>query len=149
MNSGRGEKWVIGQFIFLAAIFLAPLISRAPSPLSILVGVLIGIAGGLTGLFSLFTLGSNLTVFPRPKEDGALVQTGVYGLVRHPIYSSVILVSLGWSVLWASLSALVLTILLAAYFDRKAYQEEKWLSAKYPDYASYRQRVHKLIPWIY
>ncbi len=55
---------------------------------------------GLTSIFgvlsvtllwrSLFDLGQNLTPLPHPRHDGQLVQTGIYGLVRHPLYSGVI-----------------------------------------------------------
>ena len=61
----------------------------------------------------------------------------------------VILGALGWSLLRGSLIGLALTVGLFLFFDRKARREESWLMEKFPDYAAYRTRVHKLIPWFY
>ena len=38
---------------------------------------------------------------------------------------------------------------LLAFFDVKSRREERWLTEKFPDYAAYRTRVHKLIPFVY
>jgi protein-S-isoprenylcysteine O-methyltransferase Ste14 len=69
--------------------------------------------------------------------------------VRHPLYGGIILAAGGWVVFtlsWPHSLGLLAIILL---LDRKATAEEQWLAQKYPDYAAYRQRVKKLIPWIY
>jgi protein-S-isoprenylcysteine O-methyltransferase Ste14 len=114
-----------------------------------LAGILSGLAGLSVGGLSLFHLGGNLTVFPRPIENGVLTQRGVYGLVRHPMYLGVCLLALGWSLFLTSPLAVALTVALGFFFDRKASREEIWLREKYADYPAYQQRVHKLIPWIY
>lgn len=153
---GRGAEWVAAQVVLLVAIVLIPPnfagLPAWPEPIrtiSLFAGLLIGFFGlALVGISAL-NLGTNLSVFPRPVDDGALVQTGLYAIVRHPIYSGVILSALGWSLFRASLPALVLTVVLAVFFDQKARREERWLEQKYPDYGGYRQRVRKLIPWVY
>jgi protein-S-isoprenylcysteine O-methyltransferase Ste14 len=38
---------------------------------------------------------------------------------------------------------------LAAFLDRKAAREERWLEEKFPDYPEYRRRVRKFIPFLY
>jgi len=154
-DSNRGEIYVIIQIILLAGILIAPFVLGHLALPEVLrgiglgAGLLIGAVGGVFGLFAALHLGSNLSVFPRPVENGSLVQNGVYALVRHPIYTGVLLMSLGWSLLWVSVPALILTLALAMLFDRKANREEQWLAEKYPEYPAYRQRVHKLIPWLY
>jgi protein-S-isoprenylcysteine O-methyltransferase Ste14 len=55
---------------------------------------------------SLLDLGQNLTPLPHPRDDGQLVQTGIYGLVRHPLYSGVISLALAytaWQMSWVHL----------------------------------------------
>lgn len=94
-------------------------------------------------------LGQSLTPLPYPRDDGELVQTGVYRVIRHPLYGGLILAALGWTILQVSLSHLAGTIALFLFFDAKASREENWLVEKYPDYAEYRQQVKKLIPWMY
>jgi protein-S-isoprenylcysteine O-methyltransferase Ste14 len=146
----RGLSWVVIQVVLLAVIALIPpdLLPRLPEPLWI-IGPLVGGAGLLLVGFSALFLGTNLTVFPYPKKDGELTQHGVYGLVRHPMYSGVLLCALGWSLLRTSLPSLLCWVVLGIFFDRKATREEIWLTAKYPNYADYRRRVRKLIPWLY
>jgi protein-S-isoprenylcysteine O-methyltransferase Ste14 len=152
----RGEEWVIAQLGLFAAIALAPRdlggLPAWPEPLAragIAGGIIsAAVGGGIAGL-GLLHLGANLTIFPRPKDDGALVQNGVYRLTRHPIYTGVILLALGWSLLRASTPSLLLTLALTLFFDRKAAHEEHWLAQKFPEYGAYRRQVRKLIPWVY
>ena len=152
----EGTLWVTGQIILLAAIVFVPsqigslpTVPDSLNTISLILGLLIGAAGlAIVGLSALY-LGTNLSIFPKPKDDGTLTQTGLYGLMRHPMYGGVLLSALGWSLVRASLPALVLTLTLTVFFDRKAKREEEWLMQKYPDYAQYRERVRKLIPWIY
>ena len=149
-NSGRGEAWVFVQIVLLVAIVLSPgWPDGLNKPLVIAAGLIIGLAGFVMVVLSASALGTTLSVFPRPVNDGHLTQTGLYALVRHPIYCGVITAALGWAIFRLSLPALILTIILAIFFDRKAAREELWLMEKYPEYGAYRQRVHKLIPFIY
>lgn len=155
-ETNRGEAWVAIQFILLLGIALVP--AQIGSFLAwpeALIGptAVLGIGIGLIGLaivgVSALNLGGSLSIFPRPKAEGMLIQSGLYGLVRHPIYLGVILTALGWSLFRTSVLALLLTIILVIFFDRKATREELWLTQKYPDYPDYRRRVRKLIPWLY
>jgi protein-S-isoprenylcysteine O-methyltransferase Ste14 len=94
-------------------------------------------------------LGPSMTPFPRPRADGRLVESGIYGSLRHPIYAGLILGSAGWSMLSRSPAALVVTVVLAALLDAKARREEAWLLERYPLYAAYRLRTKKFLPGIY
>jgi protein-S-isoprenylcysteine O-methyltransferase Ste14 len=152
----RGGAWVAAQAVLLAAITLVPQILpgllRWPESLVQVgrpAGLLIGGAGGLVAFLGLLSLGRNLTPLPYPKDGGELVQSGIYRVVRHPIYSGILIGSLGWSLLHGSTLALLLTFALGLLFDRKAAREEAWLEHKHPEYREYRGRVKKLIPWIY
>jgi len=77
------------------------------------------------------------------------VQTGVYALVRHPIYSGLTLFALGYSLIWTSMAALVATAALFLLLDMKARREERWLQEKFDSYGRYRARVRRLIPFVY
>ncbi len=154
MASKRGEQWVMVQLVLLAAIVLLPFGARevwsAPlAEVARLLGLLIGALGLLIVAVAALYLGSNLTIFPRPKPNGKLTQSGIYAVVRHPMYCGVILSALGWSLWQTSLLAILVSLALILFFDRKAAQEERWLQAQYPHYAEYRRRVKKLIPFIY
>jgi protein-S-isoprenylcysteine O-methyltransferase Ste14 len=149
----RGEGWLVPQALLLAAFLLAPRLGEAwPVPLRWLglgLGVPLTLAGGGLGLAGALALGRQLTPLPRPTSDGVLVEHGPYRLVRHPIYSGVCLAALGLALLTAHTARLGLAIGLALFFDRKARREEAWLSDRWPGYAAYRQRVRRLVPWLY
>lgn len=150
----RGEGWVALQFALLALILAAGLAGRAAwdGPLAgvtLLLGLALVLAGGLLIGRGFLDLGRNLTPMPRPRDDAQLVETGVYALVRHPLYGGLATAALGWSLLMASPPALLLTGALAIFFDLKARREEAWLRERFPRYASYMERSRRLMPWIY
>lgn len=147
----RGESWVVIQAILFIAFFTVPDIAGPwlrPVPL-LVAGWIAFVLGLVIGFWSVRSLGRSLTPFPRPLPDGQLITTGAYRLVRHPIYLGVLLVALGISLITASPTRLVLTVVLFIFFDRKSRREERWLEEQYPAYPAYRARVKRLIPWIY
>ena len=152
----RGEWYVVVQFVLFALIFAAPFLTRQLSgwsdPWSMigrLLGLLLMGIGGILALAGLGSLGRNLAVVPHPKDDASLVEYGAYKIVRHPIYSGVILGAFGWAFLMNSLLTLLLAAILFLFFDIKSRREEKWLSRKFETYPAYQQRVRKLVPFIY
>ena len=147
----RGEAWVIAQSALFILFAVAPQIGPSWPSADVfrLPGWALVAAGILLLARSAIDLGRSLTPFPRPLPDGRLVTTGAYRLVRHPIYSGVIISALGLSLVTISPVRLALTIVLFAFFDMKARREERWLQEQYPEYAAYKSHVKKLIPWLY
>lgn len=147
----RGEGWVAVQLLLMAAIAIAPRRGGAPFPEWLRWGGLLAlVGGGLLLAAAILRLGRNLTPFPKPIEGGEIVQQGPYGLVRHPIYSSILLGGLGWALWRSSPLGLALALLLFAFFDAKSRQEERWLVEQHPDYAHYQRAVRgRLLPRIY
>ena len=111
---------------------------------------------GLTGIFSLIAgallirgvleLGANLTPSPHPTDEGKLVTTEVYGVVRHPIYSDVFFLAIAYSCWQCGSIHAISAAILILFFDFKARTEESWLVNKFSDYHAHRSRVKKLIP---
>jgi protein-S-isoprenylcysteine O-methyltransferase Ste14 len=146
----RGEGWFLLQMILFGVILVAPRISGvAFHPWLQGLGIVLLAAGGLFGTWGMIALGRNLTPFPKPIEGGALVTTGPYAWVRHPIYTGLILGTLGWALFRANLVGVALAAALFVFFDLKSRQEERWLVEAYAGYTEYQRRVRKLIPWIY
>jgi protein-S-isoprenylcysteine O-methyltransferase Ste14 len=147
----RGAGWVIVQVILFVLIALAPQVFLfwTATWISVFFGLLPLILGLLLLFASILNLGENLTPFPRPLPDSQLVTTGVYSLVRHPMYFSVLLLCLGFSMLTTNPIRLGLTGILFVFFDAKSRHEETWLKQKFTDYINYQKRVKKLVPWIY
>jgi protein-S-isoprenylcysteine O-methyltransferase Ste14 len=152
--SARGGWWVAAQFPLLLLAYLIPLwtgleSSGALFQVFVYAGLLLFVAGLGLCLAGVFSLGRGLTPFPRPLPESVLRSRGAYALVRHPLYGGVIFMALGESLYSLSMAGALFDIFLVAFFDRKASREEQWLAEKFSDYAAYRQRVKKLIPWIY
>lgn len=152
----KGEGYVIIQFGLFGLIFVAPFLTRPsnnwPDPwhtAGLIAGLVFLGCGLLLALWGLLSLGDNLTAVPHPKENARMVQNGAYRLVRHPIYSGIILGALGWGLFMNSWPTLLLVIILFLFFDVKSRQEEKWLAEKYENYQTYQTKVKKLIPFIY
>jgi protein-S-isoprenylcysteine O-methyltransferase Ste14 len=152
----RGEWYVAIQLLLFALIFFLPIVApnmvEWSSPwdmIGIGLGVVLALFGSFVILAGVLSLGQNLTAVPYPKEDAVLVESGAFRFVRHPIYSGIILGSLGWGLLTNSLLTLLLAMVLFIFFDVKSRREEQWLREKYADYTAYQTRVRKLIPLIY
>jgi protein-S-isoprenylcysteine O-methyltransferase Ste14 len=149
----RGEAWVAAQGVFFACWLAAPLLEgRWPHRMR-LVALCTGLPLATLGAVALGAgarhLGSNLTALPYPKPRGTLVDDGIYGVVRHPIYSGVLLLMFGGALVSGRLARLVVALGACIFFDAKARREEHWLTEHYPDYPAYRRRVRKFIPGLY
>ena len=101
LHNARGEWYVLGQAVLSLTVLLAP---RADGTLpslttgAMLAGAVLGAAGLALVLLGSAKLGRSLSPFPRPRDQGRLVETGVFALVRHPIYTGMTLLAVGWSV---------------------------------------------------
>jgi protein-S-isoprenylcysteine O-methyltransferase Ste14 len=82
------------------------------------------------------------------KEDHHVVDTGPYALVRHPIYSGLILALLATALAQATANGLIGAALLTIGFWLKARAEERFLTAELGAdvYGAYRRRVPMLVP---
>ena len=156
-KGARGEYWVLAQGVILAVFALLPTWHPAAwnhwPPvllyLRIAIALLLAVFAVILLGKGLLDLGENLTPLPYPREDSSLVQTGVYGLVRHCLYSGLIFGTAAYSLWTLSLPHLLTTGVLFVVLDIKARKEEVWLLERFPEYTEYRQRVSKFIPGIY
>jgi protein-S-isoprenylcysteine O-methyltransferase Ste14 len=156
LTNARGEWYVLIQFVIFGLIALGPRHLPGsdgwPAPwntIGIVLGLLFGFLGGLLGLAGVLSLGANITAVPHPKEDATMVQSGAYRFVRHPIYSGIILASIGFAFVTNGTLTFLYVLVLFVFFDIKSRREEKWLADKFSDYSAYQKRVRKLIPFIY
>jgi len=114
-----------------------------PGALQALVAALaavLGASGGALGLWTARTLGRS--------DPGALVTTGPYGIVRHPLYLALSACTTAVGLALGSLTGtLALTALLAAVARWRARREEKALALTHPDaWSAYAARVRGLTP---
>jgi len=108
------------------------------SPLSYLVGFFIIIIALIILSVAIKDLGRNLSPFPRPINNSNLVTTGIYRFMRHPMYYSLIFISIGVFIIKLSIYYLFLTISLALIIKFKIALEEKYLMNKFKNYLLYK-----------
>ena len=111
------------------------------STFSYFLGILIIIINFIIMLISIKDLGKNLSPFPRPINNSNLVTTGIYRFTRHPMYYSLIFISIGFFVIKLSIYYLFLTISLALIIKFKIALEEKYLINKFKNYLHYKNEV--------
>jgi protein-S-isoprenylcysteine O-methyltransferase Ste14 len=151
----RGEGWVAIQLALMVLVGLAALVGvywpDSVAGVFVILGLaLIGVALVLFAFAGVSLLVARaVTVFPRPRDESALAQRGVYRIVRHPVYGAILLIAVGWSLAVAPLG-LIPTVLLAVVFDLKARLEEAWLVEQHAEYAAYRERTpRRFVPGLY
>ena len=108
---------------------------------SYFLGILIIVIAFIIMLVSIKDLGRNLSPFPRPINNSKLVTTGIYRFTRHPMYYSLIFISIGVFIIKLSIYYLFLTIILALIIKFKIALEEKYLINKFKNYLLYKNEV--------
>jgi protein-S-isoprenylcysteine O-methyltransferase Ste14 len=140
---------------FVPLVWVAtPLLAFADYPLRPL-PLLAGIAGLAAGLWlfarSHADLGTNWSITLEVREGHRLITKGVYRSIRHPMYSALLLYSLGQALAvpnWiAGPSYGVAMLLLVAL--RLGPEERMMLERFGPDYEAYRSRTRRLVPGIW
>lgn len=146
-RSARALGVVALQAVLLTAFFLAPRRDDWPVPGWLAAaGSAVALAGGAALLVASFNLGRSLTPLPTPTKNAVLRTGGLYGFVRHPLYSALLALVLAGAVTSASVVKLVLAAALLVLLNRKAAWEEDMLRRRYPGYDDYARRTPRFLP---
>lgn len=138
---------VMVQFVMFAVMLAAVMIfpARAGTVLS-RVGMLLMLAGAGTGLYAIREHPSGPRVSPEPKRGASMVQSGPYRWVRHPIYTGVLLATLGVAVAHGHPTLYLIFAIFVIFFTYKSRYEESLLMKAYPDYVDYMARTGRFLP---
>lgn len=90
-----------------------------------------------------------LSVLPRVKEGGKLCTSGPYRILRHPMYTAVLLFLLALLINQYSMSRAVVFAVVFVDLMFKMQVEEKILLAHYNDYKAYMERTKRIVPFVY
>lgn len=141
--------YVAAQFALIAVIFspVAALLSTTPRAL---IGLcLIVLALLLAAWARLCMQAGTFRILPEPTPQGSLCIRGPYAHVRHPMYSAVMIGSIGACISHATLTHLVALVSLTIVLVLKAQREEQLLGARYTEYAGYKQRTKAYVPHVF
>ena len=135
-----------GLLLVLPAL-AAPTILEGDVPIGTL-----GLAAGSLALFLWALVHNklgNFNIRPTPKSWGVLITTGPYRLIRHPMYTSVLLGAASLALMadplpgWSSWTALALVLLV------KSILEERWQNEVHSGYSSYSRDSKRFLPWVF
>ena len=113
-------------------------------------GAALTVLGLIIAIWARISLGSNWSNYVTYKKEHELITTGPYKLLRHPIYSGIILMLTGTFLYYGSLIVLLILAIATVFITRRMEPEEKIMINLFgKKYTDYMERTERLIPWIY
>lgn len=149
LRSRIGYLLVLLQFGLLTGMGFLALPRVLQGQVGLSCWVLLALSGMLGGWTLLHNRMGNFNVHPEPKASGMLVTSGPYRLMRHPMYTTVLLSGAAMACVAAHWLAWLLWVALLATLLAKAMLEEQWLCEHHPQYAAYCLRCKRFIPGVF
>lgn len=157
-SESRISRWVRLVAILAATLLLAlpngwiPVLSARLIPgqvLSFWIGAVVTACGLLFSVWGRVHLGTNWSQAVTVKEGHELITSGPYSVVRHPIYTGLLIGFLGTAIARGEWRGLVAVFLVFIVLWWKLKHEEVWMRDEFGDsYAEYSRRVSALVPLI-
>ena len=146
----QAAAFVAGQVVLLGAQACLRRRTRLPdwqasTPVRVATAGL-AIGGSAILIIGSSSLGRGLTVSPLPNERAQLRTDGLYGLVRHPIYSGVIALSLARTLYARDRRQAALTAALIVLLEGKSSFEENALRQRFAKYPAYAAVTPRFVP---
>ena len=137
------------SFFWGAPIFCLPLVPQlrfTQNRIIFVIGITLALLSGLVGILAFKEIG----IIPSVRQKSTVITSGIYGIIRHPLYLGGIFMSLGLSLAFRAVYALFYTPVIIAFFTLLAFLEEKSLAKEYgEEYLAYKRNVKwRLIPWV-
>ncbi len=112
-------------------------------------GIVLFVLGLGFAIWARLHIGRNWGTPMTRKDDPELVCSGPYRLVRHPIYSGILLAGAGTAVA-LSWQWLIPVLLAGVYFVYSATVEERYLTEQFPEsYPAYKRSTKMLVPFVF
>lgn len=113
-------------------------------------GLVLYAVASAVALVALRTLGKHYSGYVTIQEDHQLVQSGIYGVIRHPIYLRGLLVMVGLPLIFRSWLVFPMVVCFALFVAARIRQEEKLLGETFgAEFDAYRRRTWRLFPYLY
>lgn len=136
--------------VFILPILILPFTKGQKITISTFFALVIGIPLLTLNFYIKIIAQKQIGKLPGLKTKGKLIATGIYSIIRHPLYLSNGFLALGLAIVFKSLYAFLFSIAYFLLFLPIIYFEEKNLLKKYgKEYTKYKRKVPwKIIPWI-
>lgn len=104
-------------------------------------------AGAAMNIMGRLRLQSNWSDHIKIYKDQTLVTTGIFSVVRHPLYASLMMMLFGGALIYTNYICAILTfIVFIPFMHYRAKQEEVLLAQEFKDYALYRKKTGMFFP---
>lgn len=111
------------------------------------IGVIVIIFGTTFNILGRLALGKNWANQVKIYDDQTLVQKGVYKIVRHPLYASLIWMFFASSIIYLNCAAFLANLcIFIPFMTYRAKQEEYLLTKQFPDYKKYQRTTGMFFP---
>jgi protein-S-isoprenylcysteine O-methyltransferase len=144
---------VLGVLMIFAKQSGIPWLDRQLFPVSVpvvLAGFLVVLMGVAFSIRARLILGSNWSNRVTVKENHTLVRTGPYRIVRHPIYSGILVGMLGSAVQRGGIRCFAGVLICGLSFWLKTRAEERFMVQSFgKEYLQYCHTVKALVPFIF
>ena len=142
----RDFIYVAIQIALFIAYVLPITIGALHLPIWVLyLGLIIAIAGAILGAVALLQINTKLSPFPTPVTNSTLITNGAFAIARHPIYTAILLVTLGYGIFQQSIYKIIILLLLLVLFYFKSKYEEQLLTNTFSEYKNYKKRVGRFL----
>ena len=112
------------------------------------IGLGLFLLGLAVAVWARIYLGGNWGMPMTQKDNPELVTTGPYHLIRHPIYSGILLAMVGTAIA-VSVYWLIAAVVIGGYFIYSATVEERYMAERFPDtYPGYKRSTKMLVPFL-
>lgn len=157
VKEDRSNRWVIGALTLLG--FIDAYLPAYTDRIDFLtfggeavrwLGFLLYTAGGVLRIAPVFVLGRRFSGLVAIQPGHRLVTTGLYGVIRHPSYLGLFVLTLGWGLAFRAGVGVIIAVLMLIVLFARIKAEERLLSETFgPEYDAYRSRTSRLVPYLY
>jgi protein-S-isoprenylcysteine O-methyltransferase Ste14 len=137
-------------FVFLPLDVFRFQLLPAPSLSIAVIGAVLGLAGFAVVLVTIYQNSFAIPVVRDQSDAGqTLVDTGVYGIVRHPMYAGLLVMFIGMALWLESYAGAIAVVVVLASLVPRILVEEKTLRQTLPGYPEYQSRIrYRLLPGV-
>jgi len=113
-------------------------------------GAIAMVAGLLFAVWAREHLGRNWSHAVEIKQGHELITTGPYSVVRHPIYTGILIGLLGTAIALSQVRGFIAFVLLFIMLWLKLRREEQWMRSQFGEtYATYAHQTAALVPYLF